>query len=493
MTLASALVRTPVGSNTDLVDPNAPVNLASALQGATPAPAPRPVIVQQQPQSGLAATLAKLGIGGGTNASGKVPTDLLARALMQHAMPTGPMYNAIEPIGRLAELWAGNSGEQGYLQQRQKAVASYGASLNSGDIPGAISAGLNSPLPEVQQAAMEMAQRNLYAQVMGAPSPISGLQFFMKNGQMYSMDPAGNFKLVGGADQGAGGSPQQTGGPQAGGGGDVAQVPQGGGGVVPPTGGPSVPSGGASEPSGDIPVNGRIIGRIGYDNRIMMPTGATVLQSIYGGPTRVDPADPSPQISAARKELLDKSASFGTVRDAASQYYSVRPQANKLITGPAASAMVTAFSRVINPNAVLKPGMGLDPQTAAAAQSMGFTDAMMSELNTALTGTGTISQSTIGAMTHTVNNVYNQADQRQTGNEDPYRALAKQIGIPESIIAPDVRGGFRLPQGPPVPDKTTGAAAAPAIQPGTIEKGDGGTFIFQGGDPAQQQNWKPVS
>src|SRR5665213_2552599 len=108
MTLASALVRTPVGFSTDFVDPNAPTTLSSALLGLPQGPARRPMIVQQAPdQPSPDASTGNSGGVPGTSGAGtaQVPTDMRAQALMKSATPTGPMYSPLEPLGRLAELW----------------------------------------------------------------------------------------------------------------------------------------------------------------------------------------------------------------------------------------------------------------------------------------------------------------------------------------------------------------------------------------------------
>src|SRR5665213_1135049 len=105
MTLASALVRTPVGFSTDFVDPNAsPLEpwMAQAINGTygQPPPVPQqpaaPPMIRQQDPSSLAAALTAGGSGNGSGAAtpgtGQVPTDMLAQALVKNSFPTGPMY-----------------------------------------------------------------------------------------------------------------------------------------------------------------------------------------------------------------------------------------------------------------------------------------------------------------------------------------------------------------------------------------------------------------
>ena len=424
--------------------PPASPGLAAAL--VTPN-APRPMIVQQQPKSGLAAALA--GLFGNNSGAPRVPNDTLAQALLKNAMPTGPMYNPLEPIGRLAELWAGNRGEQNYLQQRQKAVADFGNSMLNGDPTTAINAGLSSPLPEVQQTALEMAHQNMYPVPMGSSS-VSGLSFFRgRDGQMYSLDPGGHYALV---DQGAsggqaGGQQPPAGPPPSPGAASVPAAPAAAGGNT--TGTPNAPQSPAAS-SGGIPVNGMPIGAgpNPWVSRIMYPDGSTAYASKWGGVPTADPNNLGPSVQALRKELIDKSANFPVVRDAASAFYATIPPTGQPISGPAAAAAVTAFARAINPNAVLKPNQGLDPIISSAGLNGSFNDRMMTEFQNALTGQGSISPDTIGAMSNTVNNIYSAADKIQAGNEAATRTQAKQWGIPDaamSDVIPDFRAGFKLP------------------------------------------------
>jgi len=407
MTLASALVRTPAGFGTDFVDPNAPTTLSSALLGLH-APAPRQMIVQQapdQPQPSASTGNSAPSAAG----SGQVPTDMLAQALMKNAMPTGPMYSPLEPLGRLAELWAGNRGEQRYLQERQKAVADFGNSFG-GD---PITAGLNSPLPEIQDQALKMKMSMAYP-IMGTPNPISGYVPVTQGGQYKgSYDPGGGWHPAG-AGMGAGGGgavpAAGDGAPSGGASASAPPVAAGGGGAA-----PTVNGGAAPAPSSN---------------------GSATAQNAGSFGDWMNPWDiPETKLKAAmpfRAELqgLQSTQTFNVIRDSRNSFYSALPQAGADVNPTQAAALVASFSKAINPYSTIKYGQAIGPDNLTGS----FLDDFGAVINKALTGGGQIPQPLIDQMRATVDNTYAATAKTQKAIEAQYADVERHLGVQPGTI-----------------------------------------------------------
>lgn len=139
-----------------------PNPIAVPQRKTPPVPTPRPVVMQS-PGGSVAAAPQGDGRPMVPAAVGAPGTDsALAKALIQGAQPTGPMYSIAEPLGRLAELWAGTrlakQTEKSQLQQRQQAASDLSAWLvggRSGPVPDSV-----MQVPEYADAIMRAELAN---------------------------------------------------------------------------------------------------------------------------------------------------------------------------------------------------------------------------------------------------------------------------------------------------------------------------------------------
>ena len=453
MTLASALV----GSSALPVQPW----MAPYMLGQPPAPpppqqpaAPRlaPTFVQTSPDS-LAGALATSGSGNGGGAapgSGPVPNDMLAQALVKNAKPTGPMYNALEPLGRLAELYAGNKGEQTYLQQRQKAVADFGNSFG-GD---PVTAGLNSPLPEIQDQALKMKMSMAYPTI-GPPNPVSGWSTVTQGGRITGMlDPVGVLHPTGGTGAGGGGVPSGAGGD-----GGVqspgATAPGGEGGGTPAVSTTGTQAQGAPDAQGinwaAPPVPGQPW-QLGKG-----PGGGSVLKNFYTNDMKpgVDTNGPADALNAS---LLAQSAPWQIIRDAGAQ-----AKANFLNNGDSGGptsdmALGYAYLKAVNPTS----GVRFGAEASTENTGLGLTDKFLTAYNNARHG-DVMSPGLRRDMMATVVNNYQAAAKTQQATENNIYKVADARGIDRKLIPSQVNG-FPAPDMPMPTPQELQAALPQALQ-----------------------------